>query len=37
LEIALERKPVPLTDEEAAPEAAVAKADDKTGSTVVKH
>jgi ATP-dependent Lon protease len=37
LEIALERQPVPLTDEEAAPEPAVASADDKSKTPVVKH
>jgi len=37
LEIALERQPVPLTDEEAAPQSAVASADDKEKATVVKH
>ena len=37
LEIALERHPVPLTDEEAAPAAAVKAADGTTDPAVVKH
>jgi len=38
LEVALERHPVPLTDEEAAAvDAAIAKAADKTDPNVVKH
>jgi ATP-dependent Lon protease len=37
LEIALERKPVPLSDEEAAPAAAVAVAEGVKDSSVVKH
>ena len=37
LEIALERHPVPLTEEEAAVATAVAPATDKADSTVVKH
>jgi ATP-dependent Lon protease len=37
LEIALERQPVPLTDEEAAPQAAVSSADEKAKTAVVKH
>jgi ATP-dependent Lon protease len=37
LDIALERKPVPLTDEEAAPAPAVAATDAKTDTAVVKH
>jgi ATP-dependent Lon protease len=37
LEIALERKPVPLSDEEAAPAPAVAVADGVKDSSVVKH
>ena len=37
LEIALERKPVPLSDEEAAPAPAVAVAEDVKDSSVVKH
>ncbi len=37
LDIALERKPVPLTDEEAAPAPTVAAADTKTDTAVVKH
>ncbi|PUA18517.1 endopeptidase La [Glaciimonas sp. PCH181] len=38
LEIALERQPVPLTDEEAVVDAAaVAKSGEKTDTTVVKH
>jgi len=37
LEIALERKPVPLTDEEAAPAPAVAVAEGVKDSSVVKH
>ena len=37
LEIALERHPVPLTEEEAAVATTVAPATDKTDSTVVKH
>ena len=37
LEIALERHPVPLTEEEAAPAAAVKAADGTTDPAVVKH
>ena len=37
LEIALERKPVPLSDEEAAPAPAVAVAEGVKDSSVVKH
>ena len=37
LEIALERHPVPLTEEEAAVATAVAPATDKADPTVVKH
>ena len=37
LEIALERKPVPLSDEEATPAAAVAVAEGVKDSSVVKH
>lgn len=37
LEVALERHPVPLTDEEAAPAAAVKAADGTTDPAVVKH
>ncbi len=37
LDIALERKPVPLTDEEAAPAPVAATADAKTDTVVVKH
>ncbi|HCE09726.1 MAG TPA: endopeptidase La [Oxalobacteraceae bacterium] len=37
LEIALERHPVPLTEEEATVAAAVAPTTDKTDATVVKH
>ena len=37
LDIALERKPVPLTEEEVAPAAAVAATETKTDTLVVKH
>ncbi|QRX82888.1 endopeptidase La [Glaciimonas sp. PAMC28666] len=37
LEVALERQPVPLTEDEAVIDAAVAKAGDKKDTTVVKH
>ncbi|AMO99821.1 ATP-dependent protease La [Collimonas arenae] len=37
LEIALERQPVPLTEEEAVLDAAVAKSSEKSDPTVVKH
>ncbi|MEM4986770.1 endopeptidase La [Collimonas sp. H4R21] len=37
LEIALERQPVPLTDEEAVLDAAVAKSSEKSDPSVVKH
>jgi ATP-dependent Lon protease len=37
LDIALERQPVPLTDEEVAPAAAVAAAESPTDPVVVKH
>ncbi len=37
LDVALERKPVPLPEEEATPEAAVAGGEDKAGSAVIKH
>ena len=37
LEIALERKPVPLSDEESAPAPAVAVAEGVKDSSVVKH
>ncbi|MDB5767565.1 MAG: lon [Collimonas fungivorans] len=37
LEIALERQPVPLTDEEAVLDASVAKSSEKTDPSVVKH
>ncbi|MFJ2988789.1 endopeptidase La [Collimonas sp. NPDC087041] len=37
LEIALERQPVPLTEEEAVLDAAVAKGSEKSDPTVVKH
>jgi len=37
LEIALERQPVPLTDEEAAPAPAVASSEEKSKAPVVKH
>jgi len=37
LDIALERKPVPLTEEEAAPATAVAAGEGKTDNAVIKH
>ena len=37
LEIALERQPVPLTEEEAAPQAAVGTGEEKTDPNVLKH
>ena len=37
LDIALERKPVPLPEEEATPEAAVAGGEGKTDTAVIKH
>ncbi|KAF3998963.1 endopeptidase La [Glaciimonas immobilis] len=37
LEVALERQPVPLTDEDAVVDPAVAKAGEKADTTVVKH
>ncbi len=37
LDVALERKPVPLPEEDATPEAAVAGGEDNAGSAVIKH